>query len=365
MKIIHLFCCAELTLGERPPEYFWFLNKSWFQALKPTAARFSQLPQSNLCSLCASSGLVAWSRCVLFCVSIWWPDFSCATCSTEDLAPQGARASWGCSASSSLPKGRGAAAEACRSKSAQGSRAVAGIGKQPRCCWQQIPRDRCNCPRVGRCSGHSRDPLALRAQPCRSQTPVCLHSPPGGHPLPGPSGGGRAQRSVPGSAGGGAGSSPGRCRCRRRGRRRRRGAMVKIGVQQPPAGLKPEKEKAKAAAGGDGAAGTVLLPSGAVSAGRAGVAARAGCRRWEHRSVPGPYPFLLSYSWTVRAWLRVSARSSPAFRRGVPGKMKVSGVVDVSSCPRRCVGIWSWISRERMEQRSCFIMGTSHPQAQK
>lgn len=46
--------------------------------------------------------------------------------------------------------------------------------------------------------------------------------------------------------------------------------MVKIGVQQPPAGLKPEKEKAKAAAGGDGAAGTVLLPSGAVSAGRAG-----------------------------------------------------------------------------------------------
>ncbi|OXB83517.1 UNVERIFIED_CONTAM: hypothetical protein H355_006364 [Colinus virginianus] len=36
--------------------------------------------------------------------------------------------------------------------------------------------------------------------------------------------------------------------------------MVKIGVQQPPAALKAEKEKA---AGGDGAAGAVLLPAGA------------------------------------------------------------------------------------------------------
>ncbi|NXV76380.1 ITM2C protein, partial [Atlantisia rogersi] len=37
--------------------------------------------------------------------------------------------------------------------------------------------------------------------------------------------------------------------------------MVKIGVQQPPAALKPEKEREKA--GGDGVAGTVLLPPGA------------------------------------------------------------------------------------------------------
>lgn len=44
---------------------------------------------------------------------------------------------------------------------------------------------------------------------------------------------------------------------------------MKIGVQQPPAALKPEKEKEKEkAAGGDGAAGAVLLPPGAVSAGR-------------------------------------------------------------------------------------------------
>lgn len=40
--------------------------------------------------------------------------------------------------------------------------------------------------------------------------------------------------------------------------------MVKIGVQQPPAALKPDKEKEKAA-GGDGVAGAVLLPPGAVS----------------------------------------------------------------------------------------------------
>lgn len=46
--------------------------------------------------------------------------------------------------------------------------------------------------------------------------------------------------------------------------------MVKIGVQQPPAALKPEKEKE----GGDGVAGTVLLPPGAVSAGRAGTGGR-------------------------------------------------------------------------------------------
>ncbi|XP_017681065.1 integral membrane protein 2C [Pipra filicauda] len=38
--------------------------------------------------------------------------------------------------------------------------------------------------------------------------------------------------------------------------------MVKIGVQQPPAALKPDKEKEKAA-GGDGAAGAVLLPPSA------------------------------------------------------------------------------------------------------
>lgn len=49
--------------------------------------------------------------------------------------------------------------------------------------------------------------------------------------------------------------------------------MVKIGVQQPAAALKPEQEKEKAA-GGDGATGAVLLPAGAVSAGRAGAAGR-------------------------------------------------------------------------------------------
>lgn len=48
---------------------------------------------------------------------------------------------------------------------------------------------------------------------------------------------------------------------------------MKIGVQQPAAALKPEQEKEKAA-GGDGAAGAVLLPAGAVSAGRAGAAGR-------------------------------------------------------------------------------------------
>lgn len=47
--------------------------------------------------------------------------------------------------------------------------------------------------------------------------------------------------------------------------------MVKIGVQQPPAALKPDKEKEKAA-GGDGVAGAVLLPPGAVS----GAGARGG-----------------------------------------------------------------------------------------
>lgn len=52
--------------------------------------------------------------------------------------------------------------------------------------------------------------------------------------------------------------------------------MVKIGVQQPPAALKPEKEKEKAA-GGDGAAGAVLLPPGAVS--------RAGARGGGSRGV--------------------------------------------------------------------------------
>lgn len=50
--------------------------------------------------------------------------------------------------------------------------------------------------------------------------------------------------------------------------------MVKIGVQQPPAALKPDKEKEKAA-GGDGVAGAVLLPPGAVS----GAGARGGGRR--------------------------------------------------------------------------------------
>lgn len=50
--------------------------------------------------------------------------------------------------------------------------------------------------------------------------------------------------------------------------------MVKIGVQQPPAALKPDKEKEKAA-GGDGAAGAVLLPPGAVS----GAGARGGGSR--------------------------------------------------------------------------------------
>lgn len=58
--------------------------------------------------------------------------------------------------------------------------------------------------------------------------------------------------------------------------------MVKIGVQQPPAALKPEKEKEKekaaAAAGGDGAAGAVVLPPGAVSAGRGRAGGRSGPR---------------------------------------------------------------------------------------
>lgn len=49
--------------------------------------------------------------------------------------------------------------------------------------------------------------------------------------------------------------------------------MVKIGVQQPPAALKPDKEKEKAA-GGDGVAGAVPLPPGAVSG-----AGAAGCGR--------------------------------------------------------------------------------------
>lgn len=81
---------------------------------------------------------------------------------------------------------------------------------------------------------------------------------------------GRERGGAAGGAGarrgcGRSGASPGRYRRRRR--RRRRGAMVKIGVQQPAAALKPEREKEKAA-GGDGAAGAVLLPAGAVSAGR-------------------------------------------------------------------------------------------------
>lgn len=60
---------------------------------------------------------------------------------------------------------------------------------------------------------------------------------------------------------------------------------MKIGVQQPPAALKPDKEKEKAA-GGDGVAGAVLLSPGAVS--------RAGSRGGGGRGVR----VARCFSWT-------------------------------------------------------------------
>lgn len=65
MKVIHLFCCPELILRERPPERSRFLYRFWSQALKPTAAGFFPAFPRATSALCvhllqadASSGLV-------------------------------------------------------------------------------------------------------------------------------------------------------------------------------------------------------------------------------------------------------------------------------------------------------------------
>jgi len=156
------------------------------------------------------------------------------------------------------------------------------------------------------CVRRTRGPEAARtpAAGCRegAAAPGAPRQPPPAHPHLRP-GGGRGVAEAPprGGAGGVArrrplpgavpgawrGRGPSQGRCRRRGvseapPRGGAGAMVKLGVQLPPAGLKAEKAKA-----GDGAAGAVSAGRGAPGAPGCACGAGAEGSRLCVRGAPG------------------------------------------------------------------------------